>query len=107
MPRREGAGCRYVSRASPSARSARRGTDVVVAGSKAGERGRFSSLILPPWARKTPKITEVLPLLFLHGLSSGDFVPALGQFLGSAKGLSGATVTRLTETWKTEAPRVR
>jgi hypothetical protein len=31
---------------------------------------------LPPWCRKTPKITEVLPLLYLHGLSSGDFVPA-------------------------------
>ena len=49
-----------------------------------GERKRFSSAILPPWARKTPKITEVLPLLYLHGLSSGDFVPALGQFLGSS-----------------------
>jgi predicted amidohydrolase len=38
-----------------------------------GERMRFSSAIVPPWARKTPKITEVLPLLYLHGLSSGDF----------------------------------
>src|SRR5215472_2434473 len=55
-----------------------------------GERKRFSSAILPPWCRKTPKITEVLPLLYLHGLSSGDFVPALGQFLGSAAGLSAA-----------------
>jgi Transposase, Mutator family len=43
-----------------------------------GERCRFSSAILPPWCRRTPKITEVLPLLYLHGLSSGDFVPALG-----------------------------
>jgi hypothetical protein len=51
-----------------------------------GERCRFSSAILPPWARKTPKVTEVLPLLYLHGLSSGDFVPALGQFLGSSAG---------------------
>jgi transposase-like protein len=67
-----------------------------------GERERFSSAILPPWARKTPKITEVLPLLYLHGLSSGDFVPALGQFLGSAKGLSGPVVTKLTEQWKSE-----
>jgi len=49
-----------------------------------GQRQRFSSAILPAWARKTPKVTEVLPLLYLHGLSSGDFVPALGQFLGSA-----------------------
>ncbi|OLT38866.1 IS256 family transposase [Saccharomonospora sp. CUA-673] len=67
-----------------------------------GERQRFASAILPPWARKTPKITEVLPLLYLHGLSSGDFVPALGQFLGSTKGLSSAVVTKLTEQWKAE-----
>jgi transposase-like protein len=67
-----------------------------------GERKRFSSAILPPWARKTPKITEVLPLLYLHGLSSGDFVPALGQFLGSSKGLSGPVITKLTEQWKAE-----
>jgi transposase-like protein len=67
-----------------------------------GERQRFCSAILPPWARKTPKITEVLPLLYLHGLSSGDFVPALGQFLGSSAGLSAAVITRLTETWQAE-----
>ena len=67
-----------------------------------GERKRFSSAILPPWARKTPKITEVLPLLYLHGLSSGDFVPALGQFLGSSAGLSAAVITRLTEQWQAE-----
>jgi transposase-like protein len=67
-----------------------------------GERCRFSSAILPPWCRKTPKITEVLPLLYLHGLSSGDFVPALGQFLGSSAGLSAPVITRLTETWKAE-----
>src|SRR5947207_13176197 len=67
-----------------------------------GERQRFSSAILPPWARKAPKITEVLPLLYLHGLSSGDFVPALGQFLGSSAGLSAAVITRLTDTWQGE-----
>src|SRR5690349_83996 len=67
-----------------------------------GERMRFSSAILPPWCRKTPKINEVLPLLYLHGLSSGDFVPALGQFLGSSAGLSAAVITRLTETWQAE-----
>src|SRR5712671_1226659 len=67
-----------------------------------GERKRFASAILPPWARKTPKVTEVLPLLYLHGLSSGDFVPALGQFLGSAAGLSAAVITRLTGTWQAE-----
>src|SRR5262249_40107736 len=67
-----------------------------------GERMRFSSAILPAWARKTPKGTEVLPLQYLHGLSSGDFVPALGQFLGSSGGLSAAVITRLTETWRAE-----
>jgi transposase-like protein len=67
-----------------------------------GERKRFSSAILPPWCRKTPKLTEVLPLLYLHGLSSGDFVPALGQFLGSSAGLSASVITRLTEQWKAE-----
>jgi transposase-like protein len=67
-----------------------------------GERKRFSSAILPAWARKTPKVTEVLPLLYLHGLSSGDFVPALGQFLGSAAGLSGPVITKLTEQWKAD-----
>lgn len=64
-----------------------------------GERKRFSSKILAPWCRKSPKISEVLPLLYLHGLSSGDFVPAMQQFLGSAAGLSPATVTRLTKQW--------
>ncbi|WP_425839333.1 IS256 family transposase [Streptomyces fractus] len=67
-----------------------------------GERKRFSSAILPPWARKSPKISEVLPLLYLHGLSSGDFVPALEQFLGSSAGLSPATVTRLTAQWQAD-----
>ncbi|WP_225827073.1 IS256 family transposase [Streptomyces naphthomycinicus] len=65
-----------------------------------GERKRFASAILPPWCRKSPKISEVLPLLYLHGLSSGDFVPALEQFLGSTAGLSSATVTRLTQQWQ-------
>jgi putative transposase len=60
-----------------------------------GERHRFSPAILPAWARKTPKTSEVLPLLYLHGLPAGDFVPALVQFPGSAAGLSPATVSRL------------
>lgn len=67
-----------------------------------GERQRFSSAILPAWARKTPQVSEVLPLLYLHGLSSGDFIPALGQFLGSTAGLSAPVITKLTETWKGE-----
>ena len=69
-----------------------------------GERRRFASAILPAWARKSPQVAEVLPLLYLHGLSSGDFVPALEQFLGSAAGLSAATITRLTSSGKTTPP---
>ncbi len=45
-----------------------------------GERIRFRSSILPPWARKSPKVAEVLPLMYLHGMSSGDFAPALEEF---------------------------
>lgn len=62
----------------------------------------FSSAILPPWCRKSPKISEVLSLLCLHGLSSGDFVPAPEQFLGSSVGLSPATITRLTQQWQAD-----
>ena len=76
-----------------------------------GERKRFSSAILPAWARKSPQVAEVLPLLYLHGLSSGVFCPALEQFLprkrevppGSTAGLSAATVTRLTAQWQDDA----
>ena len=68
-----------------------------------GARLRFSSAILPAWARKSPQMTEVLPLLYLHGLSSGDFGPALEQFLGSGAGLSATTITRLTGQWQDEA----
>ena len=68
-----------------------------------GERRRFSSSILPAWSRKSPRVAEVLPLLYLHGLSSNDFGPALEQFLGSDAGLSAATITRLTTQWQDEA----
>lgn len=68
-----------------------------------GERQRFASAILPAWARKSPQVAEVLPLLYLHGLSSCDFVPALEQFLGSGAGLSAKSITRLTEQWQDEA----
>src|SRR5665811_792442 len=70
---------------------------------ESGQRKRFSSTILPAWARKSPQVAEVLPLLYLHGLSSGDFVPALEQFLGSTAGLSAATITRLTGQWQDDA----
>jgi transposase-like protein len=68
-----------------------------------GERHRFASVILPAWCRKSPKITEVLPLLYLHGLSSKDFIPALEGFLGTDAGLSAATITRLTVQWQDDA----
>jgi transposase-like protein len=45
----------------------------------------------------------VLPLLYLHGLSTSDFAPALEQFLGSGQGLSASVITRLTEQWRTDA----
>jgi transposase-like protein len=48
-------------------------------------------------------MTEVLPLLYLHGLSTSDFGPALEQFLGSGAGLSATTITRLTAQWQDEA----
>ena len=68
-----------------------------------GERVRFSSAILPPWCRKSPRVAEVLPLLYLHGLSSQDFAPALEQFLGSSAGLSASVITKLTVQWQDEA----
>jgi putative transposase len=67
-----------------------------------GERMRFRSVILPPWCRKSPKVAEVLPLLYLHGLSTGDFVPALEAFFGSPAGLSAAAVGRLLAAWQTD-----
>jgi transposase-like protein len=71
-----------------------------------GQRRRFASAILPAWCRKSPKINEVLPLLYLHGLSSQDFGPALEQFLGTSAaqpGLSASVITRLTTQWQDEA----
>ncbi len=67
-----------------------------------GQRRRFASVILPPYMRKSPKVSEVPPLLCLHGLSSGDFAPALGEFFGSPSGLSASTVTRPAEAWQGE-----
>jgi putative transposase len=67
-----------------------------------GERAGFRSMILPPWCRKSPKIAEVLPLLYLHGLSTGDFVPALEAFFGSGAGLSASVITRLVASWQAD-----
>jgi putative transposase len=58
---------------------------------------------LRAWARKSPRVAEVLPLLYLHGLPSQDFGPALEQFLGSDAGLSAATITRLISQWQDKA----
>jgi transposase-like protein len=63
---------------------------------------RFTSKILPPWARRSPKVTEVLPVLYLRGISTKDFVPALAEFFGSEAGLSASTVQRLTVEWTRE-----
>ena len=65
-----------------------------------GERYRFRSEILAPWCRKSPKVSEVLPLMYLHGMSSGDFAPALGEFFGSEAGLSASVITRLTKSYQ-------
>jgi transposase-like protein len=63
------------------------------------EGHRFSSYILPRYARKSPKVADVLPVLYLRGLSTGDFAPALARFFGSDAGLSATSITRLVETW--------
>jgi putative transposase len=73
-----------------------------------GKRRRFSSRILPKYARRSPKVTEVLPILYLHGLSTGDFAPALRDLLGEdASGLSASSVQRLTESWQAEHEEFR
>ena len=53
---------------------------------------KFSSRILPAYMRRSPKVTEVLPVLYLRGLSTGDFAPALAGFLGTDAGLSASTI---------------
>ena len=69
----------------------------------AGEREKFSSAILPPYLRKTKSIEELIPWLYLKGVSTGDFCEALAAILGpDAKGLSATTVTRLKGVWQQE-----
>jgi putative transposase len=68
-----------------------------------GERCRFTSRILPPYMRRSPKVAEVLPVLYLRGLSTGDFRPALETLLGEeAAGLSATNIARLTGVWEEE-----
>ncbi len=75
---------------------------------EAGERQRFRSRILPPYMRRSPKVAEVLPILYLRGLSTGGFREALPVLLGKdAAGLSPTTITRLTAEWETEGPTAR
>ena len=63
----------------------------------------FSSKILPPYLRKTKSIEELIPWLYLKGISTGDFSEALAALVGpSAKGLSASTITRLKEVWQVE-----
>jgi transposase-like protein len=68
-----------------------------------GQRHRFTGQILPSYMRKAPKVTEVLPILYLRGLSTSDFQAALPVLLGEeAGGLSPTTITRLTAGWEAE-----
>jgi putative transposase len=68
-----------------------------------GQRRRFTSDLLPPYMRRSPKVAEVLPILYLRGLSTGDFREALPVLLGkTAVGLSPTTITRLTAAWETD-----
>ena len=73
-----------------------------------GERQRFSSRILPAYARRSPRVGEVIPILYLRGLSTGDFRPALEGLLGEdAAGLSASTVSRLCKEWEAHHDRFR
>jgi putative transposase len=69
----------------------------------AEQREKFTSAILPPYLRKTKSIEELIPWLYLKGVSTGDFSEALAALLGpDAKGLSAPTVTRLKAVWQQE-----
>ena len=73
-----------------------------------GERQKFSSRILPAYARRSPKVGEVIPILYLRGLSTGDFRPALEGLLGEdAAGLSSSTVSRLCKEWEAHHDQFR
>ena len=65
-----------------------------------GNRIRFTSHILPPYLRRTKSIEELIPWLYLRGISTGDFSQALASLLGpEAPGLSASTVVRLKQVW--------
>lgn len=68
-----------------------------------GQRMRFSSKILPPYLRRTRSIEELIPWLYLKGISSGDFSEALAALLGpQAPGLSASNIVRLKACWQEE-----
>ena len=68
-----------------------------------GQRFQFTSAILPPYLRKTRSIEELIPWLYLKGISTGDFSEALTALLGpEAPGLSASTVVRLKQVWQDE-----
>ncbi|MHC2791033.1 transposase-like protein [Mesorhizobium jarvisii] len=70
------------------------------------DRVRFSSSILPKWARRTRSLDALLPVLYLRGVSTGDFQEALAALLGKeAANLSPSVITRLTAEWTTEYER--
>lgn len=88
-------GCGTVRIRAPRVDDRRHGPD--------GERQRFNSRILPPYMRRSPKVAEVLPVLYLRGLSTGDFREALPMLLGEeASGLSPTNITRMTAAWYEE-----
>jgi putative transposase len=71
-----------------------------------GERIRFTSAILPLWSRRTRSLDSLLPVLYLRGISTGDFQEALSALLGTdAPNLSPAVISRLTAEWKEEYTR--
>jgi putative transposase len=64
---------------------------------------RFTSVILPPYMRRSPRLSEALPVLYLRGLSTGDFEEAIPALLGAdAAGFSSSTITRLSRVWQDE-----
>ena len=66
-----------------------------------GRKFRFTSEILPPYLRRTESVEELIPWLYLQGISTGDFTEALEALLGpDAPGLSATTVVRLKEVWR-------
>lgn len=65
---------------------------------------KLRSSILPPYMRKSPRLEEAVPVLYLRGLSTGDFGPALAALLGeeAVAGFSSTTITRLLTVWQDE-----